>query len=151
MTKPQSELEKKLDLPSIDQIGFVVNDLNQAMKDYAPLFGPWETMDADIEDAYFRGELKNCNIKMAFGHSGDLEIELIEVLSGTSPHTEFLENGRSGMHHLRYRITDLEQRITDAKKIGYEVIWKKRFSADMAFCYLEKPNDPLLIEFLEMA
>jgi hypothetical protein len=37
---------------------------------------------------------------MAFGHSGDLEIELIEVLSGTSPHTEFLDQGRSGMHLL---------------------------------------------------
>ena len=55
------------------------------------------------------------------------------------------------MHHLRYRIENIDEKVALAKKIGYEPIWQKRFSDSMAFCYLEKPGDPLIIEFLEMA
>jgi hypothetical protein len=141
---------QKLDLPPIDQIGFVVKDIDQAMQAYAPLFGPWTEMASDLEAADFRGKPENCSIKMAFGHTGELEIELIEVLSGKSPHTEFLDRGLTGMHHIRYRITDIESKITEVETLGYKVIWWKRMSDEFAFCYMEKPGDPLLVELLEM-
>ena len=40
-----NDLQSALNLPPIDQIGFVVKDLSQAMKAYEPLFGPFTTMD----------------------------------------------------------------------------------------------------------
>lgn len=142
-------LQAQLDLAPMDQVGFVVPDIEQAMKDYGPLFGPWQQMEVDLQDADFRGENNHCYIKMAFGKSGDLEIELIEITDGVSPHTEFLEQGRSGMHHIRFPTPDLEGAIAKAQQIGYQPIWQKRFSDVMAFCYLERPGDPLLIEFIQ--
>ena len=38
-----NDLQSALNLPPIDQIGFVVKDLSQAMKAYEPLFGPFTT------------------------------------------------------------------------------------------------------------
>lgn len=149
LTDRQKDLQKQLDLPQIDQIGMVVPDIQAAMADYAPLFGPWMEMENEF-DAEYRGQQHRCKIKMAFGKTGDLEIELIEPVEGVSPHTEFLDSGRSGMHHIRYRVDDVETRMAMAREIGYEVIWYKRFSEDMAFCYMEKPGDPLMIEFLQM-
>ena len=34
--------------------------------------------------------------------------------------------------------------------VGYEPIWYKQFSDEIVFAYLERKDDPLLIEFLQM-
>ena len=86
-TERHNELKTLLNLPRIDQIGFVVEDIEKAMDEYGPLFGPWQLMDQEVKDCDLRGETKSCNLRMAFGHTGDLEIELIEVVDGESPHT----------------------------------------------------------------
>jgi methylmalonyl-CoA/ethylmalonyl-CoA epimerase len=141
---------KALGLPPADQVGFVVRDLEAAMRLYAPLFGPFTTMDGSVQDADFRGRKADVSLKIAFGHSGPLEIELIEWLSGESPHSEFIQAGREGMHHLRFRVADADAWIAKLRPLGYEAIWYKRWSADTTFAYLERKGDPTFIEFLQM-
>ena len=143
-------LATKLDLPPIDQVGFVVPDIKKSIQDYTPLFGAFTVMEAEIEGAVYRGEQHDCKLILAFGKSGTLEIELIEITSGNSPHKEFIDQGRSGLHHVRYRVADIDSKIAAVKEIGYASIWYKRFSEEIAFCYLEKKGDPLIIEFLQM-
>lgn len=144
------DINDQLDLPAVDQIGFVVPDLAAAMSHYAPLFGPWNTMETTVEQADYLGELQDCKLLIAFGKSGDLEIELIQPAGGHSPHQDFIEAGGNGPHHLRYRTPDIDARIRQARAIGYEPIWTKRWSPDIAFCYLQKPGATLVIEFLQM-
>ena len=152
MTEPTAEqLREQLALPPIEQIGFVVPDIKQAMVDYEALFGPWTTMDVEMEGAQYRGELHDASLSLAFGKSGDLEIELIEITGGNSPHREFIDSGRSGMHHIRYRTPDIDNKIALAKGLGYELIWYQRLSEDTAFGYLERAGDPLIVEFLQMS
>jgi methylmalonyl-CoA/ethylmalonyl-CoA epimerase len=140
----------RLDLPPADQIGFVVRDLKAAMALYDPLFGPFSTMDGSVKAVQYRGGVADVSLDIAFGRSGDLEIELIEWVSGHSPHREFIERGREGMHHLRFRVDDADHWIEKAKTVGFQAIWYKRYSADTTFAYLERENDPTLIEFLQM-
>ena len=139
-----------LGLPPADQIGFVVRNLDAAMALYDPLFGPFSTMDGSVKAVTYRGRVEDVSLKIAFGRSGDLEIELIEWVSGYSPHREFIERGREGMHHLRFRVDDADHWIEKVKSAGFEAIWYKRYSADTTFAYLERPGDPTLIEFLQM-
>ena len=73
---------RQLGLPAADQIGFVVKDLEESMVKYQPLFGPFHTMDASIDAADFRGKNCDAKLKLAFGKSGDLEIELIQWIEG---------------------------------------------------------------------
>ena len=79
-----------------------------------------------------------------------LEIELIQWKSGESPHREFIERGREGIHHVQFRVDDCDGWIERVRPLGYELIWYKNWSADTRFGYLERPGDPTLIEFLEM-
>ncbi len=139
-----------LGLPPIDQIGFVVKSIAESEKRYDALFGPWARIDGSVEGAIYRG--RECDVKLdiLFGHSGDLEIEFIEWRGGDSPHREFIEAGREGMHHLRYRVDDTDAWIEKVAEIGFQPIWYKQFSADIVFSYLERDGDPLLIEFLQM-
>lgn len=141
---------KQLGLPPIVQLGHVVRDLDAAMALYEPLYGPFTTMDGSVEGTTFRGRNSDVKLAIAFGRSGDLEIELIQWQSGDSPHREFLERGREGMHHVQFRVDDCDGWIAKVKPLGFEVVWYKRFSADTTFAYLERQGDPTLIEFLQM-
>jgi methylmalonyl-CoA/ethylmalonyl-CoA epimerase len=142
-------IRRQLDLPELDQVGFVVRNMEQALALYEPLFGPFSTMDPGPMTYNYRGALEECRIRLAFGNSGDVEIELIEWVSGGCPHKEFLDAGREGMHHLRFIVADVDTQVEAARAIGYEAIWSKRFGEGQAVAYLERSGDPLLIEFFE--
>ena len=140
-----------LGLPPIDQIGFVVKSVDAAAERYAAMFGPWTRMNGAVEAAHYRGRIADVKLELLFGHAGELEIEFIEWQSGESPHREFIEQGREGMHHLRYRVDDAVHWVEKVATVGYEPIWSKQFTEEIFFTYLERKDDPLLIEFLQMA
>lgn len=140
----------QIGLPPADQIGFVVRDLDRAMELYGPLFGPFGTMDGSVQQADYRGRREDVQLRIAFGHSGTMEMEFIEWVDGHSPHREFIERGREGMHHIRFRVEDTDAWIVRLRELDYEPIWYKRWSADTVFAYLERAQDPTLLELLQM-
>jgi catechol 2,3-dioxygenase-like lactoylglutathione lyase family enzyme len=152
MSAPQNDgpTLATLGLPPIDQVGFVVKSIAETKERYGALFGPWSGMDGSVQGATFRGRVCDVKLELLFGHSGELEMEFIEWQGGQSPHSEFIESGREGMHHLRYRVDDTDAWIEKVAAIGYHPIWYKQFSEDIVFSYLEREGDPLLIEFLQM-
>lgn len=140
----------EMGLPPIDQVGFVVRSIDETKKRYEPLFGPFTEMDGSVTEATYRGKVADAQLQILFGHSGELEIEFIEWRGGESPHREFIEQGREGMHHLRYRVDDVDGWIEKLGTIEYRPIWYKQFSPEITFAYLEREGDPLLIELLAM-
>ena len=142
-------IRKKLDLPPIDQVGFVVRDMDAAIAMYEPLFGPFTTMDSGEFEYDYRGRKDTSSLKLAFGRSGDVEIELIQWVSGGTPHKEFIDAGREGMHHLRFRVDNLDKKVAEAEAFGYSSIWQTRYGEGLAVAYLEREGDPLLLEFFE--
>lgn len=137
-------------LPPADQIGIVVRDLDKAIALYDPLFGPFRKIDVGDYKVSYRGAAPSSyQANFAFGQIGDLEIELIEWISGDTPHRDFLEKGQEGMHHLRFRVAPVEAWIEKLEKLGYRAAWFNRASPDLAFAYLDRDDDPLTIELLE--
>lgn len=144
-----TDIRRQLNLPDLDQVGFVVRNLEAALALYEPLFGPFSIMDPGPITYDYRGVQEECCMRLAFGRSGAVEIELIEWIAGECPHKEFLDAGREGMHHLRFLVSDLEQQVAAAASVGYRPIWGKRYGDGLAVAYLERQGDPLLIEFFE--
>ena len=134
---------QKLGLPPIDQIGFVVRDMDAWVERFDPVFGPFSFMDGSVKGAQFRGKSEDVQLRLGFGRSGDVEIELIEWQGGVSPHSEFIQSGREGMHHLRFRVEDTDGWIEQLAPLGYTPYWYKRWSTDTIFAYLEHPDFPL--------
>jgi catechol 2,3-dioxygenase-like lactoylglutathione lyase family enzyme len=143
------DLQAALGLPPIDQVGFVVKNLDDAVRKYEPLFGEFTIMDAADMEWDYRGKPETSSLRIAFGKSGDIEFELIEWVSGGTPHKEFLDAGREGMHHLRFPVDKLEEKVKQAEAFGYYPVWYKRFGEGLAAAYLEREGDPLIIEFFE--
>ena len=79
----------------------------------------------------------------------EMETFPIEWVCGETPHKEFLDAGREGMHHLRFIVDNLEAQVEEARAHGYQSIWQKRFGEGLAAAYLEREGDPLIIEFFE--
>lgn len=142
-------LRAQLDLPRLDQVGFVVRDIEAALALYEPMFGPFSRMDPGAMTYRYRGADEECEMRLAFGSSGDVEIELIQWVRGGCPHREFIDAGCEGMHHLRFRIDVLETKVAQAEAIGFRDIWSKRFGDGLAVAYLERDGDPLLLELFE--
>lgn len=126
-----------------------MRDIEAALVLYEPLFGPFTRMDTGPMDYTYRGKSEACDLRLAFGKSGDVEIELIQWVSGGSPHKEFLDAGREGMQHLRFIVDNLEQKVAEAEAFGYQSIWGTRFAEGLAVAYLEREGDPLIIELFE--
>jgi methylmalonyl-CoA/ethylmalonyl-CoA epimerase len=143
------DIRTQLALPDLNQVGFVVASLEQALVLYEPLFGPFSTMSPGPMTYHYRGAQEECELRLAFGKSGAVEIELIEWVSGGCPHKEFLDAGREGMHHLRFIVENLEAQVEAARRVGYQAIWSKRFGEGLAVAYMERSGDPLVIEFFE--
>lgn len=86
---------------------------------------------------------------LAFGRSGSLEIEIIVPRSGRSPQQAFLDSGGRGMHHVGFRVDDHDRKVLEAARLGFKPIWSHRVGK-IAWSYLERENDPLIVELLQM-
>ena len=78
-----------------------------------------------------------------------MEIEFIQWISGKTPHKDFLDSGGEGVHHLRFLVDNVEEKVEEAKLFGYEPVWYKRFHDDLAAVYVEQEGNPLMLEFYE--
>ncbi len=135
MTESNADLHAIL--PPIDQIGFVVRDLDAAVEQYEPLVGTFDVAQYDMDDVDYRGRSTSCTLKIAIARSGDLEFELIEVVAGEAYHREFLDQGRDGPHHIRFPTKDLDGDVAKLEPIGFKRVYGKRFAPGLAFAYLE--------------
>jgi len=142
----------RLGLGPVDQISYVVEDLERALPRYQALYGPFEIGVAPLRDCRIRGEAADCTLRVAVNRSGPLEVELIQVLEGRTPHSEHLRAHGEGLHHVRFRVQTLERKLAELEREGYTTIFYKRFGANLAFAYLETPREigGSLIELLEM-
>ncbi len=134
-------LVEELGLPPIDQVGYVVRDLERAIETFGAIFGPFQTMLSSLEGANYRGQPTDVTLKMGFGRSGPLEIELIEPVTAGSPHREALDQRGEGVHHIRFSVSDLDPPLEALQELGFVDIWSHEMPEIPArWAYLEGPS-----------
>ena len=93
------------------------------------------------QGANYRGRKADVTLKLGFGRSGPLEIELIQVISGESPHSEVLEKHGEGIHHIRFKLDDIDPPLAKLRRLGFEVIWSHAIpQVGARWAYLEGPQ-----------
>jgi catechol 2,3-dioxygenase-like lactoylglutathione lyase family enzyme len=140
------------DLGPIDQVAYVVADLSEALPRYQALFGPFEVGESLLRDCTIRGRRADCRLKLAVNRTGPVEVELIQVVEGETPHSDHLRAHGEGLHHVRFRVDDLDAAIERLEREGFETLMHKRFGPRVAFAYLQRPAGSVgVIELLELA
>ena len=83
-----SELATALKLSRWDQVGLVVHDLDAAVKNFEPLLGEFNRINPGNMRYFYLGENTDVDMSVATAQYGNVQIEIIAVNSGSSPHSE---------------------------------------------------------------
>lgn len=99
------------DRPTIAHIGVAVESIEAALPFYRDVLGlvPGHPEAAD-------------GARIVSLHFGASEVELLEPTRADSPIAKFLAKRGPGIHHVCYRVADLDQALRAAEAAGYRLI-----------------------------
>ncbi|MCQ2360006.1 MAG: methylmalonyl-CoA epimerase [Paludibacteraceae bacterium] len=129
----------------IEHLGIAVPSIDAALPYYENVLGMKCYKTEVVEDQ---------KVKTAFLKVGEVKIELLEPTSPESTIAKFIEKngGRGGMHHIAYKVVDIEKRLAEVEAAGATLIDKTpRPGADgMTIAFLHpKSTAGVLTEFCE--
>lgn len=106
--------ELSVELPEIDQVAIVVEDLDDGMARFRAVLGvePWTVFrfePPELTDTTYRGEEAEYGMVLAIGYAGDTMIELIEPTIDPNVYRDHLDEYGEGLHHVAYFGWDEEE------------------------------------------
>ncbi len=99
------------DQPRIAHVGIAVPDLPQALAFYREVLGLTPHQPESADGATI--------VSLPFG---DSEVELLTPAAPDTPIGKFLAKRGPGIHHICYRVPDLDASLTACRKFGYQLI-----------------------------
>jgi methylmalonyl-CoA/ethylmalonyl-CoA epimerase len=103
-------------LEKLDHIGIAVKDIEQGIKLFKDIFG--------IEPSLVY-ESEYTKAKIAFFPLGEVKIELVQPTNPESVMAKFLEKKGEGIHHVSYKVKDVDSSLVELEKKGIQLIDKK--------------------------
>ena len=100
-------------LQKIDHLGIAVSSIDDAIPFYR------DTLGMALEG---REEVADQRVKVAFLAIGESKIELLEPTSPESPLAKFLREKGAGIHHVAYRVRDIEAAMAGLAAAGARMI-----------------------------
>ncbi len=119
-------------LGPISHIGIVVEDCEKAAAWWERVFGvgPFSTDTYVLDESThfrFKGEPARARMKASIAYSGKVFVELVEVLEGESPHTDFLRAHGEGLQHLAFSVENIEEVVAKLAPEGLHPILEYQF------------------------
>jgi len=102
-----------VDVLKIDHIGIAVRDLEAAVQTYSRLFGV---------RPHHRETLASQEVEVASFRVGESTIELLEGTSSSSAISRFVARRGEGLHHVCFRVDDLDSAVKNLKEHGFQVV-----------------------------
>lgn len=94
-------------ITQIDHIGIAVKDLGKQIKIYSEMLGITPGKTEIIEEQ---------KVTVAMFSVGEIRIELLQATSDDSPVAKFIEKRGEGIHHIAYRVDDIDDRLRILKE-----------------------------------
>ncbi len=97
----------------IDHIGIAVNSNSDGKTFWSDILGlPWEGEETVEEQ----------KVTTAFMPCGDAEVELLESTDPSGPIAKFLEKKGQGIHHIAFRVENIDEALAELKEKGIKLI-----------------------------
>lgn len=132
-----------MDLSKVDHIGIAVKSIEEALKFYEDALGIKCVGEEIVEEQ---------KVKTAFLPVGDTEVELLESTSEEGTIAKFIEKKGEGIHHIAFRVDNIEKSLEELKAKGIRLIDEKprlgAGGAKIAFIH-PKSTGGVLIEISE--
>jgi catechol 2,3-dioxygenase-like lactoylglutathione lyase family enzyme len=110
----------------IIQIGIVVKNIEKARAYWAKLLGVKEPQIVESEDweathASFKDKPTKARAKLAFFWLENIDLELMEPIGEPSIWQEFCDKTGGGLHHIAFKVEDLDGTLEKFKKAGIKI------------------------------
>ena len=99
------------DRPRIAHVGVAVSDIDAALAFYRDVLGLTPHPPEEADGATI--------VSLSFG---DSEVELLAPRSADGPIAKFLERRGAGIHHICYRVPDLDAALAACRAAGYRLV-----------------------------
>ncbi len=111
--------ELDVSIPAIDQVGLVVEDLEDGMDRFGGLLGiePWSVYEfapPALSETIYRGSSVEASWRLAIATVGEIDVELIEPVTGETSYTAHLDRHGEGLHHVACFSLDRPRAVADA-------------------------------------
>ncbi|MEC9476039.1 MAG: methylmalonyl-CoA epimerase [Planctomycetota bacterium] len=103
-----------MSLPQLDHIGIAVKSISGALSLYR------DTLGIELGDSE---EVPSQKVKVQFLETGQTRTELLEATSVDSPIAEFISRRGEGLHHIAYRVENLQQSMNQLATAGCRLIY----------------------------
>jgi catechol 2,3-dioxygenase-like lactoylglutathione lyase family enzyme len=129
-------------MPAADvfQIAYIVPEIHAATRFFKEKLGvPAFMVKEDIEgqEQTYLGKPGTFRHSIAFGYAGDMQIELIQSLSGASTYADFLsQHPQGGIHHLGIQVEDYDAAFADMTARGFRMVQSGR-NGETRFAYFD--------------
>ena len=148
-------VKKRLRLPRLGQIGYVVTDVNETMSYYKDTFGvgPWILSDTKPEPCIENEKEVHPVLRIALAPVGSVQMELIQILEGESYHLNHLKESKGGLHHLGFMVRDLDRRLDACREMGICILQRgtiKDVGMTVDYAYLDTVDEAgIILEFIQ--
>lgn len=142
-------------LGQIRQLGYVVPDIEQAMKYWSETMGvgPWfYNPKVPIEGYHYDGKSYEPHNSVALANSGFVQVELIQTRNDApSMYRDFQQAGHSGLQHVAYWTEDFDNDLATMQANGFKVKMGGTVGANGRFVYFDREMHPgTVIELSEV-
>ena len=130
-------------IQQIDHLGIAVHNLDASIEYYEKALGL---------HCHGREEVASQKVKTAFFEAGDVHLELLEPTSDDSPIAKFLAKNGEGIHHIAFRVDNIEGQLKQASDAGVKLIHEVPFegAANKLVAFLHpKSTQGVLTEFCQ--
>ena len=115
-------------LYTVRQLAYVVRDLDAALRYWTETLGagPFFVLQhCPLQDQRYYGAHAETDISVALGNSGALQIELIQQHNDApSVYRDFLDAGRSGVHHIGLMPEDYAAQCARYRALGHRIAFE---------------------------
>ena len=116
-------MEAKNKFTNVSQVGIVVKDIRKTMAAMERIFGavPEKMGNVCPTNRRYHGKEGDFDALIALYDFANIQIELIEPLSGSNIWQGFLDSNGDGIHHIRFTVEDHDGAIGDMAEKGIAV------------------------------
>lgn len=137
-------LPATLGIGRVDQIAFVVRNLEEAVVAYAATgLGPWDIYTYGPKRCSvmtYKGENRSYVMKLALCTHGSVMYELIESVEGPNCYEDYFDVHGEGFHHFGYGVANIDHEIARMAALGYPLLQSGRgfgVDGDGAYAYFD--------------
>jgi len=133
--------------PAVAHIGIAVPSITEALRFYHDVLGL-----SPAREGGGGGPETVDGAKIVSLHFGDVDVELLEPNDPASPVAKFLAKRGPGIHHVCYRVPDLDAALARCRTAGYQLVDQtpRRGAGGRRIAFLHpKATNGILLELTE--